>query len=54
MFSETGDSKMESAIQTAKESLPEFLSLLSKHDANIDNFAVKVGLKTKDDSVEHC
>ncbi len=54
MFSENEDAKMEEAIKSARESLPEFLSHLSTPNEKMENFAVKVGLKTKDGTLEHC
>lgn len=54
MFAESGDEKMEQAIKSARESLPEFFSYLSNPDNDMENFAVKIGLKTRDDSLEHC
>lgn len=54
MFSDEADENMEAAIKSAKESLPSFLEQLRHPSENMDRFAIKVGLKTNDDTLEHC
>ena len=54
MFAPEDDPDMNSAIESARTSLPKFLELLGAPQSGMADFAVKVGLPTSGDGLEHC